>query len=116
MNADQKRAAVSVAIVLGLALIGGMVMSLCLTGTHGVSDPVVWKVYVGIVGPFMHLYDFPMDIWPIVIGAGLLVLFGAFTVVGIVKGNRGMAILGAVDLTLLWLGCMLMACVFTNFD
>ncbi len=110
MNADQKRAAVPVAIILGVTFVAGMIMSVCFVPTKPGAIPAV---VVGATGPF--LVFLVLIICEHLLFAGVIAALLAVPiwhiVAGIRKGRRAPALCGAVGLALLWAAALSVICV-----
>ena len=112
MNAEQKRAAVPVAIILGFAFAVGMILSFCLTNSQG-APPIV----VGAIGPLMLIPDLMSSApWYFIMAAGWAALFATGCYAEIARGKRGQAALAAFCLGILWVQGVFWVSILTNLS
>ena len=114
MNRTRKRVVVHVAWILGVAFLVGMAMSLLFAGSHGREHPLLWKAMVGVIGPFILIFNDGF-LAALVVGL-MLALLVAPIILGIVKCRLLPALLGAIPLALLWIGSMFLVCVVSNLS
>lgn len=117
MTKNRRRVVVSVAMVLGAAFLMGLILSLALGGAHGQGHPVLWKLFIGAVGPFflpVATAGFSSLFWCLIAGPAVLSI--VLIVIGIAKSKMLPTLLGAIPLALLWLGSVFMTCILSNMS
>jgi hypothetical protein len=116
MNADQKRAAVPVAVIQGVAFVAGIVVSFSFTATHAESYAVGWKLTIGAAGPFMLVPSLASSLPLLGIVAGWLALCVWLVCRGIARGNRELGVMAAACLALTWVVGVFTTSMLTNLS